>query len=313
MNQLADVSVSFNGTLGTVFAVDLIFVIILFWPILFLSPFIIRAVLRDPSERLAKRAGLLPSAVLRRRLNRYLRLRRVLIVLVVLTLSQVCLFTLSLPDGGRPGHLVEIAVLPASTWLPSLLASAWPRWRSNGPVHLAHLRRLTVRDALTDREWVAVLAAYTAGGVVTIWAMKRADLAAWSVLAVALLALQALVAYAFAQWVMSAPAAGSDNLELAWDDVLRLERARSILGSGFVMLYFMAAAAGDLAGVTAHSLVVRGLLGAAVAVASSAWQRSSAYRNWRRRGLPRHCRIPSCGKGRLNSTRSGRWPTACFG
>jgi hypothetical protein len=83
---------------------------------------------------------------------------------------------------------------------------------------------------------------------------------------------------------MARPAAGGDNLELAWDDMLRLARARSLVASSsFVMLWFLVAAAGDLTGVAAfHSMIFEVPLWAVTGAAVTAWNRSPAHRNWRR-------------------------------
>jgi hypothetical protein len=282
MTSLADATFSFSltGTLGTVFAVDLLFGVIL-WPALLVLPFLFR----NPSDRLGKRVGLALSPALRYRLNRYLRLRRAVIALGILALSQIFIWSLAV-DGGWSGHVLELGLVPAMPWLTFLLASAWPRWRSKGTVHLAHLCALTWRDALTNREWIAVLAAYSASGVLSTWALWHANLAIWSALAVVLLACQALFTCVIAQRVMTAPAVGSDIVELAWDDVLRLERARSLLGSSILGMLFMIAAAGDLAGVTIHSILFNAVFAGALSIAFSVWNRSSAYQNWRRAWPP---------------------------
>ena len=97
-----------SGPLGTIFGLDLIFVLI-FWPILLIAAFSLRSVFRNQPDRLAKRVGLALSPVLRWRLNRYLRLRLTVILLTALVLSQV--FGLLPPScSGRTGQILEVVI-----------------------------------------------------------------------------------------------------------------------------------------------------------------------------------------------------------
>jgi hypothetical protein len=268
-------------TLKGLFFLDLAGIVLLFIPI------VIGLVIafRDLALRLAQRADLPLPLALGDRLDRFLYVRRVVYLLTLVAVSQGLLFTLVLTgDDRRAGHVVELALLPAAAWLPCMLASLWPRWKSHGQVHLAHLRRLGVRDALTDREWATVLAAYCADGVLIGLALSRAGLATWSAVALASLVGQALLTFVIARSAMAQPAVGSNNLELAWDDVLRLARVRSLVASSsFVTLWFVAAAAGDLAGATVYrSPLFMGSLGGVAAFAVGIWNQSSAHQNWRR-------------------------------
>jgi hypothetical protein len=151
-------------------------------------------------------------------------------------------------------------------------------------VELAHLRRLGIRDALADWEWAAVAATYVASAVLIVWALTRTGLAAWSAAAIVLLASQVLLTYAVARRVVGAPAAGSDNLELALDDVLRLQRVRALVASSsFVSLWFVIAAVGDLTGIAIfQSKVIFYPLIGVMSLGTAAWSCSTAHRNWQR-------------------------------
>lgn len=288
MTPLADIGFSFNldGPLGGVLGLDLVFGFLFGLPLLVVLPFALRNGFRSPYDSLSKRTGLAASAELRCRLNRYLRLRRGVLVAGMLAISQMYIFAINLTTGDRFGEVLELALLPLTPCLLFLLASAWPRWRSEGSVHLAHLRGLTVRDALTSTDWLIVLSAYGIGGLLVILALWRANLWGWSALAAAALACQALATYVIAQRIMNAPAQGSDNLELAWDDVLRLQRARSLLGSGALGMLFMIAGAADLVGITIHSPLSSVTVVGVTSGVFSAWNWSSAHRNWRRAWPP---------------------------
>jgi len=282
MNLRAEgvVALVLPSNLQGVLLLDLVIYMFAFWPIVI----VLVIALWNPAPRLSHLVGLALPETLRRRINRFLRARRLFFGLALLVVSQLLLALLFAPRGVRAGHVAELALLPACMWLPCVLASLWPRWRSKGSVRLAHLRRLGVRDALTNREWAVVAAAYTVSAALIAWALARAGLAAWAVLAIAALAGQALLTYGISRRVMTAPASGSDDLELAWDDVFRLQQVRSLVASAsFVTLYLLIAASGDLAGTAVfRSIVVAPALAAAMSAGAFAWFRSAAHKNWRR-------------------------------
>jgi len=160
-----------------------------------------------------------------------------------------------------------------------------PRWKSTGVTHVAHLRRLSVRDTISKPELVAIVATYPIAAGLAGWSLWAAGepWKSWFWLPGALLVFQMLVTLGICRYVMAARAAGGDALELAWDDVLRFHRVRSLVAtSSFTTLYFIAASAGDLARVRTPTYVT-GIACAFLVVAFSRyWQRSRAWNNWRR-------------------------------
>lgn len=281
---LADVNFSLGGTWGAMLGIDLHFYSMLWIPALVG----VVLIMRRPAHKLARSWNLALTPELNKRLNRFLRLRSSLRIFLLVLLSQLLLLTALLPDSRRSQALF-IVLLPGGIWISALAVSLLPRWKSRGTIRMAHLRRLRLKDTVTRLEIGASAGAYALGAVLAGWALWYAGTPwrEWFWLPAILLAGQATLTITICKRVMNAPAAAAGALELAWDDVLRFERVRSLLSTGsFGTLYFITANAAGMAKVQAGSdhsqMVLTVALGLLVCGFIRLRDKSPARDNWRR-------------------------------
>jgi hypothetical protein len=278
-------SFSLSGSWGTVLGIDMIVVI---FGIPALAALVV-VTMRRPAERLARDVNLALTPEIGKRLDRFLRLRNSLRAILLVLLSQLVLATTVGDPGSHRSQALVMLLLPGGIWISVVAVSLWPRWKSRGPVRMAHLRRLHLRDTVTTLEIAAIAGAYAMGAALAGWALWHAGTQwrQWFWLPAALLAGQAVISIAICGRVMNAPAAGGDSLELAWDDVLRFDRVRSLLEtSSFATLAWIAINAADVAKIQARSLPAHLLLGAVIGLLASGYvilrDRSPARDNWRK-------------------------------
>jgi hypothetical protein len=154
-----------------------------------------------------------------------------------------------------------------------------------GPTRLAHLTRFSVREAITRGELAAIVLTYPLAAGIAGWSLWRIGepWRTWFWLPTVVIAAQAVATLGICRFVMHARADSTDLLELAWDDVLRFDRVRSMLAvSSFTTLFFIAAAATDVADLK-PPIFVTILVGAGLCSGFCRyWQRSPARTNWRR-------------------------------
>lgn len=279
--MLADIGFTLNGAWATLFAFDLFFGLILFLP--FTLAFAL-SFSTDRTDRMAKTLDLALPHALQLRLNIFLRRRGLIRAVVVFLFAQV--YFLSQSDvGAQSARAAELVWLPTCVWAGAFAACLLPRWRSEGPTRLAHLQRFSVRDAISQSELVAIVLTYPIGAGIAGWALWRAGdpWRTWFWLPAVVIAAQAVATLGVCHFVMHARAASSDLLELAWDDVLRFDRVRSMLAvSSFATLFFIAAAASDVANLKPPFFVTFMVASGFAAGFRWYWQRSPARANWRR-------------------------------
>lgn len=284
---LADVSFGFSvgGTWGTVLGIDLVLALIFWMPALV----VLVLIMRRPAYRLADSWNLTLTPELNKRMNRFLRLRTSLRVILLALFSQLLLAAILLKPDSPGSHALFIVLLAGGIWVSALAVSLWPRWKSRGSTRMAHLRRLRLTDTVTRPEIAAIACAYALGAVLAGWGIRlaAAPWRGWFWLPAVLVAGQAAITVTICSRMMNAPAAGGDAIELAWDDVLRFERVRSLLAiSSFATLYIIAVFVADMAKIQAKSLPTEILLALVLSLLLSGFIRlrdkSSARTNWRR-------------------------------
>ena len=133
-------------------------------------------------------------------------------------------------DLSSTGALLMLAATPAVfivlTTFPSLIV----RWRAHGTTRLAHLQRLTLRDVTTRSErWGMVLVVAAACVTGALGFDSLASPSSLAIVPALALILAAGSGWWYARHSLSGRSAGSDVLELAWDDVLRLRKVREAL------------------------------------------------------------------------------------
>jgi hypothetical protein len=204
------------------------------------------------AHKLAARVDLALTPEVEPRVARYLRRRGLLGFALSLAVFFLLRQVLPPADAGnqRIGSVPAFALvvgLPVVFTLVSVLVAQWPRWKASGPARLAHLQRLSVRDTLTTIEWMAFALAIPSATVVAAWTLWTAapPMRPWCWLAVLGFLAEPVVATWSARAILDGPSEGSDTLDLAWDDALRLQRVRELLlysTTGTLALVIMAAA-----------------------------------------------------------------------
>jgi hypothetical protein len=187
------------------------------------------------ARKLAARVDLALTPAIELRVIRYLRGRE-LVVPVAALLPAVLLQWVSphetppRAEASDPAFALVVGG-PAVLTLCALVTARWPRWRASGSSRLAHLRRLSLGDALTRTEWLAFTLAVPASAILAIWALWTIAPGArsWSWVVVLVLLAQAGTALWSARAMLDRPSEGSDTLDLAWDDALRLRSVREVL------------------------------------------------------------------------------------
>jgi hypothetical protein len=128
-----------------------------------------------------------------------------------------------------PARLVESLV--AIPWLLVVVGVivALPAWSEARQRRVAHLNAARLRDSFTLGEWRVLGAGATVGVVAAYWALVRSSASgAWWLVWLASLAVYALTSWWAMRVVLRRPAHASDDLELAWDDMLRHGQLRAV-------------------------------------------------------------------------------------
>ncbi len=175
--------------------------------------------------------------------------------------------------------------------------SLWPRWRASGETRVTHLGHLDLRSAFTSVEGVLLAAGVVATAAAGGWGLWRVGtdpgwLVAWALA----LAIGGAVWWRLARWVADAPSAGSDMVELGWDDALRFRRVRTLAllatwASPVALVALDGHMAIQLGGASdAGFLPTVPMIGATVLVLL-AFKRGNGL--WRRAWAPRQAEFPS--------------------
>jgi hypothetical protein len=129
------------------------------------------------------------------------------------------------------GALIAMAGYPLVILLGIIVPASVVRWRARGSVRLAHVQRLSVDDVTNLPERVGALAFVVASCAVSAVGYWRAapSARAWTWVAPASVVLVAASGWWYARVTLAGKSSGSDVLELAWDDALRVQRARDTL------------------------------------------------------------------------------------
>jgi hypothetical protein len=129
------------------------------------------------------------------------------------------------------GALFALAGYPLLILLAIVVPASIVRWRARGSVRLAHVQRLSVDDVTNLPERVVALAFVVASCAVSALGYWRAapSARAWTWVAPASVLLVAAGGWWYARATLAGRSSGSDVLELAWDDALRVQRARDAL------------------------------------------------------------------------------------
>jgi hypothetical protein len=265
---------------------------------------------RSEAHKLARSADLALPSNLEPVVTRYLRNRwAVGLPVGVAIAGVVAVASRTRPNGHLPwtGALLMLAATPALFIVLTTLPSMIVRWRARGTGRLAHLERLTLRDVTTRSERWGMVVAVTAACVTG--ALGFDSLSAPSSLAI-VPALTALLAAGSGWWYartsLSGRSAGSDVLELAWDDVLRVRKVReALLAVAFLLPIELLLIAivellrplprgtnGSHAGSLTFSLAV--LVGVGI-YAYARRENKVVYRSWRRLWPQTPPPIPSAG------------------
>jgi hypothetical protein len=129
------------------------------------------------------------------------------------------------------GALIAMAGYPLVILLGIIVPASIVRWRARGTVRLAHVQRLSVNDVTNLPERVGAVAFVVASCAVSALGYWRAapSAQAWTWVAPASVVLVAAAGWWYARVTLAGRSSGSDVLELAWDDALRVQRARDTL------------------------------------------------------------------------------------
>ena len=129
------------------------------------------------------------------------------------------------------GALVAMAGYPLVILLAIVVPASFVGWRARGSVRLAHVQRLSVNDVTSRAERVVAPAFVVASCAVSALGYWRAapSARAWTWVAPVSVVLVAAAGWWYARATLAGRSSGSDVLELAWDDALRVQRARDTL------------------------------------------------------------------------------------
>jgi len=254
---------------------------------------------RTEAHKMAEAADLnLPSNI-EPLVMRYLRNRWAVTLPVGFGLVVVITYALRTgPKAGLTagGVVLGLAAIPALFAISGVLPSFFVHWRAQGSQRLAHLQRLTLRDVTTTRErWALVVAVVAACVTAVIGFEHLAPHSGWAWVAPLVLLLAGASSYWYARMILFGRSAGSDALELAWDDVLRIRKVREALMSVAIMLpaeLFLVGALrllqpvppyanGSHPGLSELLFALSFLIGAGIYV-SALRENRVAYRSWRR-------------------------------
>lgn len=186
-------------------------------------------------ERLAGVVDLGVPAAIEKKLRRFLLLRQLAILALSVLLAETLFaefIVRSWTKGNTPAsQLVPLLTVPIGLWIIGIVGTLWPHWTSTAGARLAHLRRPRVRDTLAPWEQVVVAAAYALqAGIVTLAVWEAgAPLRSWWMLPPVAIVTELAVTYAAARRTLEAAGGGHDGMELAWSDVLRFSRIRTLL------------------------------------------------------------------------------------
>jgi hypothetical protein len=254
---------------------------------------------KGQAHKMAETADLALPARLEPLVMRYLRNRSTAVLPATMAVAATIFL---LEPSGPKAHLragallLALAVVPALLVVSGVLPSFVVRWRAQGSPRLAHLERLTLRDVTTTRERRVLVVAVGAACVTAALGfhfLSRGSGWAW-VPPIVVLAAAACSCW-YVKTILSGRSTGSDTLELAWDDVLRIRKVREALMTVALLLPLELFLVGMLhafqplpPGVNGSTpFMAEGLCGLALLVgagiyAGSMQENEAAYRSWRR-------------------------------